>query len=636
MKRILALLIALTMMFGCVGAVAETVPTEETHKIEEKSIPFILFTGDEFPASLPLYFVDGAEDLPYVNLKDWADFMRIMFEDEPRYAGYKLTTEVGEERKIVTLLRENGHMMSVDFENSLILWDDYLGFQQGTITPYMDMSILSQIDDQGQSVYLKTVSNRDRHGVLTTLKLSDYYGVHIYAQDGLYLVPLQTLSAFTLSSLNIALYYNQNCLIISPVERMQNLKAQLPDILYANGFITEEMIAEAERKFPDSTEDMVNFYIEEAKKTEAGQAIIDQVEEQFKQSPYGLYAASSPKGNRSDALAFYGYGELCMELDFFYGLKSAHGIDDFDEFFIQIGSTANLMDPDPAKADQVIYDMTTYWLDDGHSAPISHSYLVDTNSNDDVNFGFSTKTREKLVRSIRAVRDEYPEAKLPYYEVGNTAYVSFDNFVMNPSIDYYAAAEKGELPDPAADNFSLVYYAHQQITRENSPIENVVLDLSMNGGGMYPSAIWVLCWFLGEAHVSYSHTATGAETTFVYRADVNFDHQFDEKDTISDLNLFCLTSPKSFSCGNLVPWAFKADGRVRLMGRVSGGGSCMVGYMTTAWGTSFQISSPNRLSFVKNGAYYDVDQGVEPDIFISNFHNFYDRKALTDIINGLN
>ena len=108
---------------------------------------------------------------------------------------------------------------------------------------------------------------------------------------------------------------------------------------------------------------------------------------------------------------------LYMELDFFYGLKSAHGIDDFDEYFIQIGSTANLMDPDPAKADQVIYDMTTYWLDDGHSAPISHSYLVDTNSNDDVNFGFSTKTREKLVRSIRAVRDEYPEAKLPYYEV---------------------------------------------------------------------------------------------------------------------------------------------------------------------------------------------------------------------------
>ena len=42
MKRILALLIALTMMFGCVGAVAEAVPTEETHKIEEKSIPFIL------------------------------------------------------------------------------------------------------------------------------------------------------------------------------------------------------------------------------------------------------------------------------------------------------------------------------------------------------------------------------------------------------------------------------------------------------------------------------------------------------------------------------------------------------------------------------------------------------------------
>ena len=100
--------------------------------------------------------------------------------------------------------------------------------------------------------------------------------------------------------------------------------------------------------------------------------------------------------------------------------------------------------------------------------------------------------------------------------------------------------------------------------------------------------------------------------------------------------MYCLSSPQSFSCGNLVPWAFKADGRVTLLGRVSGGGSCAVDFLTTAWGTSYQLSGPNRMSFVKNGAYYDVDQGAEPDVFIRDFRNVYDRNALTEIVNSLN
>ena len=72
-----------------------------------------------------------------------------------------------------------------------------------------------------------------------------------------------------------------------------------------------------------------------------------------------------------------------------------------------------------------------------------------------------------------------------------------------------------------------------------------------------------------------------------------------------------------------------------LLGRVTGGGSCVVMPMTTAWGTSFQISGSERISFVKNGAYYDVDQGVEPDFIIHSYDHFYDRQALTDFINSL-
>ena len=38
---------------------------------------------------------------------------------------------------------------------------------------------------------------------------------------------------------------------------------------------------------------------------------------------------------------------------------------------------------------------------------------------------------------------------------------------------------------------------------------------------------------------------------------------------------------------------------------------------------------------IKNGAYYDVDRGAEPDIIITSPEKFYDRAALTDYINSL-
>ena len=36
-----------------------------------------------------------------------------------------------------------------------------------------------------------------------------------------------------------------------------------------------------------------------------------------------------------------------------------------------------------------------------------------------------------------------------------------------------------------------------------------------------------------------------------------------------------------------------------------------------------------------NGSFYDIDQGVEPDYYINDIENYYNREALTDFINHL-
>ena len=163
----------------------------------------------------------------------------------------------------------------------------------------------------------------------------------------------------------------------------------------------------------------------------------------------------------------------------------------------------------------------------------------------------------------------------------------------------------------------------------------MVLDLSASLGGADDASAFVVPWFLGEGAPGKVDNMTGAMCTTTYRSDVNLDRVFDEKDTVADKNLFCLISPASFSNGNYVPCEFKASGKVTLLGRTSGGGACTVLPASTAWGTSFQISSNICSSFLKNGAFYDIDRGADPDFVLPTPEQYYDRAALTDYINSI-
>ena len=67
-----------------------------------------------------------------------------------------------------------------------------------------------------------------------------------------------------------------------------------------------------------------------------------------------------------------------------------------------------------------------------------------------------------------------------------------------------------------------------------------------------------------------------------------------------------------------MPSAFRESEKVTLLGRTSVGGACIVQPVSSAWGTCFRISGPQRISYMKNGSYYDIDQGAEPDYTISS------------------
>ncbi len=601
--RSLALLLACVMLVACVatgcgsGTAAQGAAAQDTssqsavpqpsaplsaaaHKIVKRTYPTYVgkTAEDVLNQEFPLYFVDGVDDLPFVDLSDWAELLYFIYTEELGDKGYELSITTAD--NAVTLARENDYSLTFDFGKHKLVYEDYDAFvHKSNDAALIDMVAESSTDDEGNAllIWRNTADSFDRYGDVMTVDLGAY-GIPMVAQDGSYYLPLQTLNDFTLLPALTSFVFNGQALFMAS--------------------------------------DELFFDYEEGEYTEAADLYYE-----------------APTADRSEALAEYSYNELCLALDTFYGLKDAHDIESFRQLFWQIGYDEALSGRSALDADNALKSFIDYYLDDLHSGFNEYSALAGRNPISN-STGMSNRKLDAHSDVYGAARDRaYPNGWLKYEEVGNTAFITFDSFESRyNAIEYYEAKDEDkELNDTVAQ----IIDAHARITRENSPIENVVLDLSNNTGGAVDAGVVVLSWFLGEAPFSVKDMATGALSTAVYRADINLDHEFDENDTVADKHLYCLISPVSFSCGNLVPAGLKSSQKVTLIGRTSGGGSCSVQPMTTAYGTVFQISSAMRMSFLKNGSFYDIDQGIEPDYYIDNIDNYYNRAALTAFINGL-
>ena len=481
---------------------------------------------------------------------------------------YNLTFEADGGK--ASYVRENGYSADFDFGKNTIHFTDFNMFNQMDEASLIDVSGIS---DRVAPLFQKDEERSyERYGREITMHLSEY-GITMLHRNGGYYIPLQTFSDIFISGLGCGSLYNGEAIIIA-----SGLDDEMSEIYY-----------------------------------------------------------SAPKSERSKEFALFDYNELCFALDHHYGLKDTHRITNFDAFFTECGYDKVMKGTNQTLADAALYEFITLHLDDRHSGFAGVSFRTDKDLFKEETAGITTGSSTRIVRETQKefqnARSKYfPDGIVPYEEVGNTAYITFDNLMNGNARDFYSKPKEEEF----GSTIRLLQYAFDRITREGSPVENVVMDLSLNGGGIAYIAVYATGMFTGEGQVSVSDELTGALTSQYYRLDTNRDHVFDEKDTLAGkgYKFYCLESVATFSCGNLVTNVFKNSNKVTLIGQTSGGGSCIVQHMSTAGGTSFQISGDMRMSFIKNGAFYDIDRGAEPDVYIKDPEFLYDRKALTDYINN--
>ena len=593
---ICSLFIVFFMVISCSND-AETkymvvqVPAEEQEKTYSVNVLNNIICKENLQGIDCLYFKEGAEDIPYVNIEELCN--------------YYFTVEYPEKYKVLITSKNNNYTSTVliDLTKRKIYfsnYDHYISqFYSESSKLFFDLASVQEND------FIKIEKSFNSWGAPIEVNFSGFEDFVLCAEiDGKlnYYVSLNTFgNLFT----NYRYVYNGKEVY------------SVNKIIY-NGF--------------DNPKEFYRF------------------------------DEGTGKKMRSSALTDFTYNELCINLDLNYGLKELHGnkFDCFDSYFEYVGLKSKLLNPDPEIFCKAIWDLCEAYFSDNHSNFKFASYycgydiakkFAERVETGDENLLTGNSISKKMELYYTARQNVYGEdiPGLEFSDDGKTAIVRFDHYTNSEDYDLKAIINETnqklektteDICNSIKENYTAIqkdidteYYLYcvNKMIKENPEVENVILDMSNNTGGSCRTAVATLAWMLGEVQTNITNSITGAKCSSVYVCDINADGKFDENDTIKDKKLFCLISPASFSCGNMVPAMLKSSDRVVLLGETSGGGSACVYPTMAADSTTFRISSRYVMSENKNGSNYDIDKGIEPHVRLQS-ETLYNKEKICSIV----
>ena len=331
------------------------------------------------PASV--YFIDGS-DVPFLALSDWQaviDGLAMCDTDIAQArAGDSFQFNFSMRGNTGVLTREDGYTAEFDCDADTIHFPDYDAFLRLNHNSFLtDMVGIDESGPDEPVRYLRRsrIISYQRYGSEVTINAADY-GVDFIARGGQCYVPMQTLGDLLLCNLYTSVFWNGEIAVFGS-----------PDVFGDSDALT----------------------------------------------PLGeKYYSVEPRA-RSAAMARFSYGELCLALDAMYGLKASHGIDRFDTLFGDTGMKADLAGTDVVKASAALHQLFQMHLDDQHSAFILPSPLAGVHAADrfqtDVGYGLSDLNAYREGTRYRKARSAvWPDGVPGYEEVGNTAFITLDNF----------------------------------------------------------------------------------------------------------------------------------------------------------------------------------------------------------------
>jgi C-terminal processing protease CtpA/Prc len=144
-------------------------------------------------------------------------------------------------------------------------------------------------------------------------------------------------------------------------------------------------------------------------------------------------------------------------------------------------------------------------------------------------------------------------------------------------------------------------------------VENVVIDLAYNTGGNIGAVFRIFGYMTEETFKYHSQNpADNSKVTYYIESDYN---AYDE------YNWYIKTSSVTFSAANLMTSIAKEQGIATIVGQKSSGGASSIGAVITPDGSTMLISTNNVLSTKSGTRYYSIENGITPNITMSNVYS---------------
>ena len=343
-----------------------------------------------------------------------------------------------------------------------------------------------------------------------------------------------------------------------------------------------------------------------------------------------------------DYLIKYNASLFIFLMNNFYGLKENKGISSMTSYYKSKGLYNGLFSSNASTRSQAYADCLDCF-DDNHTALVSvnktwgeQDYIVRRLSK-------GIYARALLRNELNATRDAYyanlfpdkevePGDEIVYSQDGKTAMYMFDSFIFTTS-----DVLNGDDLNRKYKEDSYLNLVHVFETLKAKGVENVILDISTNGGGTIGVMIKLLALLSkdNKTQATYYETTSGQVVSMIGSVDSNNDGKYDASDTYGNIfNFYILTSDCSFSCGNAFPCIAQLEGNAKIIGQKSGGGECAVNIHYLPNSQYVYHSSNLHLGYYKKSEdeFIGFENGATPDIKIENTKDFYDIEKLNSLI----
>ena len=304
-------------------------------------------------------------------------------------------------------------------------------------------------------------------------------------------------------------------------------------------------------------------------------------------------------------------------MDNFYGLKSYYNIKSMKEYFSEYTFYRDFFSTD-GETRGYAYSAALSLFDDHHTGLISANNAWgegETKAMGGMNVIKRQYQDEELTNMRKASFGEGIDYK--YSSDHKTVLFYFDGFELGTPEEVFNT--DGSLKEDAYKHDS--YYnvlQRLQHFKADGRVENVILDLSTNGGGVIGlmAKILALISKKNAAKVTLFDGAMDMADVSTCSVDVNMDGQFTEDETFgNDFNFYVMCSNCSFSCGNAFP-CYAQNMGIKIIGETSGGGECAVGIHYLPNSEYVYHSSTTHIGYYdeEKNTFIGFESGATPDI----------------------